>query len=165
MMDEQYTLTALLEATMSDLARSTNRAFPNREQRTNNVRIIKKEYVKYDNDKLLVKAKCSGETSDYETSVMFTGVQFTDPNNPESITVNGISLIPLDDNQTMVQVKCSCLDFHWTFAWYNASEDALIGDPPPPYDNYTGQRNPTNSPGLCKHLFKLRSDMQAEGLL
>lgn len=160
-----YDIETLLEATLTDLARSTNRAFPNRETRTNNVRIIRKEYQKYDDDKLLVKATCGGETSNYETSILFEGVQFTNPNDPQSITVNNISFNQLQEGSVQVKVRCTCMDFHWTFAWHNASENALIGDPPKPYDNYTGQRNPSNAPGICKHLFKLRSDLQADGLL
>lgn len=158
----------LTEKTMDELSSSTNGAFPTRSDNINNVRIINKQYEQYDADKLSVKAKCAGETGTYDTSVLFEGVQFTDPGNPESITLHGgINILPLDSNTVDVKVRCSCLDFHWTFAWQNSGEDSLIGDPPPPYQKTTDRppRNPTNAIGLCKHLLKLQSDMRAEGLL
>lgn len=162
--ERELALNVLMEASITELTNSTNSAFPNRSDDASKVRIIKKQYSKYDNDKLLLKALCGGETSNYDTSILFEGVEFTDPNNPESITVTGISLLPLTSN-VVVKVKCTCLDYYWTFAWHNASADALLGDPPPPYGNYTGSRNPTNATGMCKHLFKLKSDIEADGLL
>jgi hypothetical protein len=160
----EMALSVLLEASITDLTNSSNRAFPSRSDDASNVRIVKRQYSKYDSDKLLLTATCGGETDNYETSIMFEGVQFTDPNNAESITVGGISILPIG-NDVQVKVRCNCLDYYWTFAWQNSGENALIGDPPPPYQNYSGQRNPTNAIGMCKHLFKLRSDIETEGLL
>jgi len=157
----------MLESSMDDLISSTTQAFPDRSEKVNNVRITNKTYQKLDGDKLLVKAKCAGETNDYDTQVLYNSVQYVEGGNPESITLNGgFNILPISSDSD-VKVGCTCLDFHWTFAWQNSSDGSLMGDPPSPYQRKTDRapRNPTNAIGLCKHLLKLHADMTAEGLL
>jgi hypothetical protein len=68
--------------------------------------------------------------------------------------------IPL---KTEIRVKCTCSDFFYTFAWYNADHKVLIGRRPPKYKRYLGLtskekedivpvRNPRRLPGVCKHI-------------
>lgn len=72
------------------------------------------------------------------------------------------TLITLDDK---VRVNCTCSQFFYTFAWYNADHQALIGAKPPAYvapvnnklhklrdKNSVTVRNVSKLPGLCKHL-------------
>lgn len=64
-----------------------------------------------------------------------------------------------------VRVNCTCAHFYYTFAWYNADHQALIGPKPPAYTKaIKGKltkvrtkesvtvRNKNKQPGLCKHL-------------
>ncbi len=165
---KEIPLCLLTETPLGDLDSSTDSAFPNRADKINNVRITNKTYQKLDDNKLLVKARCAGESNDYDTQVLFDGVQFVDGGNSESITLNGgFNILPLSEDKNDVKVSCTCLDFHWTFAWQNSGDGSLLGDPPPPYQRKTNRepRNPTNAIGLCKHLLKLNADMKAEGLL
>jgi hypothetical protein len=61
---------------------------------------------------------------------------------------------------TQVAVRCTCSDFYYTFAWYNADHKCLLGRRPPAYYKLTKkdgkgfkpERNPEKTPGVCKHL-------------
>lgn len=50
--------------------------------------------------------------------------------------------------------RCSCLDFKFTWNYYDKTKEVLHGRPMPPPP---GQpiRNPKKVPGLCKHLLQL----------
>lgn len=152
----------LIEATLTQLRGGSSSAFPNRNE-TAGVRITQKSYEKYGDSQLLVQATCDGETDQYSPSILFEGVQFTDPSDPNAIRLGDLHIQPISEDLN-VKVLCTCPDFRWTFAWYNANDNALIGNPPPPY-NSTGQRpprNPSGTPGLCKHLIRLGDDLRAE---
>lgn len=161
----------LLESTLEDLNRNTVSGFPGTKKRqhsVNNVRITRRKFTQLNDGQLLVKAECDGETQDYQPQILFTGIKFTDPSHPQSITLTGgIHLQRISNAQTNVQVSCNCLDFHWTFAWFNSADGSLLGKPPEPYSKHTDRqpRNPDKVPGLCKHLIKLSEVLKAEGLI
>lgn len=152
----------LIETTLNQLHNSTTSTFPNRAD-TASVRIKQKQYLKYDSDKLLVKAFCGGETNDYELNILFQGVQFTQPNDPESVTLGDLVIKQLSSD-LQIKVSCSCEDFKWTFAWYNSNDGSLMGNPPSPYQSTSERppRNPSQTSGMCKHLIRLKDDLQAE---
>ena len=70
---------------------------------------------------------------------------------------------------TEVQVKCSCADYYWTFAWANYNSKVHKGTKPPPYMNTYlrgyATRNPKDKPGLCKHLILFITILMQEGLV
>lgn len=152
----------LIEATLQQLQGGTDSAFPNRNEIAS-VRIVQKRYLRYGDSQLMIKAVCNGETDQYQTSILFEGVQFTGPQDPEAVRLDRLYIKPLT-SQMSVKVMCTCPDFGWTFSWHNANNKSLIGNPPPPYKS-SGQRprrNPSKTPGLCKHLVRLHDDLQAE---
>lgn len=54
-----------------------------------------------------------------------------------------------------VQVRCTCMDFRMTWAYYNKENKALSGPAFPKYVRKTTtrpERNPEHTPGLCKHV-------------
>jgi hypothetical protein len=67
---------------------------------------------------------------------------------------------------TQIRVRCSCSDFYWTFAYYNADAKALIGQRPANYTRKTNNpklaRNPGKHAGACKHVLLFLS-MLMEG--
>lgn len=65
---------------------------------------------------------------------------------------------PLTTRNKM-QIRCGCLDFYFTFAWWAWEQRALYGRKPRKYTRKTPPppkgypfRNPFKTPGLCKHL-------------
>jgi hypothetical protein len=154
----------LNETTLQLLKSGTDGQFSSRND-INNVRITQKEYTKFGDSELMVKAKCAGETNNYNCEILFQGVEFSQPGDPQAITINNLQILPLSLNLN-VKVNCTCQDFKWTFAWQNSDAGALLGNPPPPYSRTTDRppRNQTNTPGLCKHLNRLVDDMQSEML-
>jgi len=162
MLSEQ-SLTQLTTSTISGFLRTKKR-----QKSTNKVRITSRSFARIDTDKLLATAQCDGETDDYVTKIEFDGVEFVDVADPDGIKISGdLSVNQLDKDVTDVRVSCTCLDFHWTFAWYNSAEGTLIGDPPPPYTPSGNRppRNPSKVPGLCKHLLKFSEVLKSEGLI
>ncbi len=163
----------LLEQSLSDLSSSAKSAFPDTSKRhksLNSVRVTHVTYDRPDNDKLLVTATVEGETNKYTTSILFDSVQFVNPDTTGSVDIGATqNIMPLSHNSTDCKVMCECLDFYYTFAWYDFNKDSLYGKPQKPYEKVPGSnrppRNPSNAPGICKHLMKVADHLQANGIL
>lgn len=154
----------IIERSLNQLHQDTTGAFPSRNTSANQVRVKRKSFVKVGQNSLLVRGLVQGEEQDYHTHITFENVTFTNRSDPEAIAVSRWFIKPLSTNNNDVKVNCQCQDFRWTFAWYNSASGALDGNPPAPYMATTdrGPRNPTKSPGLCKHLICLSENLQAE---
>ncbi len=75
-----------------------------------------------------------------------------------------------------IRVKCTCADFFYTFAWYNADHKVLIGLRPPRYQSYAKLtkkqssniqplRNPHKHAGVCKHLLLFLAMLMDGGII
>lgn len=69
-------------------------------------------------------------------------------------------------------IRCECMDFKMTFAYYDKQHSALAGrafpayvrkTPPPP--NGYPERNAAHVPGICKHLFRLCEVLKGKQVL
>lgn len=122
---------------------------------------------------LLVQATCHGLTQHgvkHITNIMFSGVEFHEE------PVDGAELKELvykgekyyykrPDLHTQCTVRCSCLDFYFTWMWPDKSAKALFGNLGRPYKRKTTTRpprNPDHIPGFCKHVFQLESYLRNE---
>ena len=94
----------------------------------------------------------------YITSILFTGVE--DPAKDKPV---------LGTSRAMV--RCSCDSYFFYFAYPNKKAKALLGGrlktyqrktPPPPKGR--PYKNPSNIPGLCKHLIFLSKFLQEKGI-
>jgi hypothetical protein len=97
----------------------------------------------------------------YKPVIILHDVVFQKAKTSENISfiaANGkmYNVVPVNLQQTHVQVKCNCLDFKWRFAMYNFKDQSLMNKPPRPYKKKTNRapNNPQRVPGLCKHLLK-----------
>ena len=154
------------------LERSAKNTFPNtnkRQNSVNSVRVSQQTYDRLDGDKLQVTAKVVGESNTYQSSILFSGVQFVPAGTSGAVDIGATEAIMPIESSGDCKVRCECLDFHWTFAWYNHNSDSLIGQPPKPYQKVPGSnrpdRNPAKAPGICKHIMKLASTLKAQGVL
>lgn len=153
-------MTLLLEISLDRLVSNTPIVTPDssgRHNGTDAVRIVSTNYKKMGPDNLLIVASCEGAMAkNYTPKIQFEkGIHFSKVRTPietnEGDFASGLS------STVDVKVSCDCLDFYWTFAWYNSVAKGLIGKPPSAYSP-SGTRPPRNGPkrpGMCKHLLKL----------
>lgn len=109
----------------------------------------------------------------YQPQMLFSNVIYEDTDQPDNIsfkasTGDTFHIIPISLNTQNVQVRCTCLDFYWRFAKQNHAQQSLLGKPPPLYQKRTqthAPANPTNTPGLCKHLMKVAIALKEAGIV
>lgn len=165
-------LQALQELSVGDLERDTIRGFPGTTKRqfaTQPVRIVEMRLTPYEpSGKLLAEATANNEGRLYNPQILFAEVVYEQEDTPQNITFTGSDNEPHHIQQIQfannnAQVRCNCLDFHYRFAQYDARNDALYGNPPPPYQRRTDTRPPANPlgvPGICKHVLVLIDELQ-----
>lgn len=135
----------------------------NRKQNSSKVQVVRTIFIpSMDSESLEVRATTNSAKQRYRTSMIFDEIEFLDEKEPNCATILGTDrneyyLNRITINNVDVRVKCTCLDFYYRFATWNAGDDSLIGKPPPPYIKKTNRPpvNPAKVPGICKHIIKL----------
>lgn len=162
-------MSVLQERDMNTLVRQTRVSFDTRARHnlTNTVNLSQFTYTQIADDKIKLTCKATTGGLTYNPQIVFNNVQIVEPGTEGSLDIlhtNNIMPISASDEH---QYTCNCLDYRWTFAYYNNVAGNLLGNPPPPYQAQPGSkpRNPSNTPGLCKHLLKLVEQLQAEGVV
>lgn len=160
----------LLETTFAELENQTLRTFPNTPNRHNAVNPVQITQIKLtpsvDAGELLVEAVAKGGQN-YQPKMLFEGVEYQEEDAPDNITFTASNgdeyhVAPISLKQNNVKVFCTCLDFYYRFATWNANDKSLLGTAPPPYIRKTQTRppvNPSKTPGVCKHLLKLATEL------
>lgn len=181
-------LLLLLERTMNSLVSVTASSFGGgRQQRANQVQLRNVKFTPAIQQGIL-RIECETFTSSagdgpYQTIIQLEGVEFIDDSRynflqgaeaRDSAKYNTHMFTATDGNTYYasydrvtsldVKVRCTCKDFRWRFAYYNSGDDSLYGNPPPPYISQTDRppANPSNTPGVCKHLMKLKKELEKE---
>jgi len=121
---------------------------------------------------LNVKSEIRSGEKTYQTTIVFSEVNFEDQDSPTNVTFTGAddeeyNIEKIQLRAKYVKVSCNCLDFYWRFAPNNKRDDSLHGKPPPPHTPKTGRApvNPKKYPGVCKHIIKTVEDLRASGIL
>jgi hypothetical protein len=167
----------LEEVTLQDLEHDTVFGFPNttkRQHATDPIHITKMQLVPAVPTQDLIcngTAQSSGKT--YDPKILFLQVEYQDDDTRSNVTFKGsdgkdYNIQPISLARSNVKVTCNCLDFRWRFSVWNDNQDALYGDPPPPYQRKTTTRppaNPNRTPGICKHLIKMTQNLRQAGLV
>lgn len=155
------------DATYPQLYTNIQRGFPDTKKRqhvANQVNVVKIQYVPIEGNKVLqVNATTVSNGNRHTPAAQFTNVQYQQEETSDAVTFKGTdnadhTIKQIDLSSTNVKVRCTCLDFHFRFSWQNYSDNSLVGNPPPIYRRKTTTRppaNPTEVPGLCKHLVRL----------
>ncbi len=125
-----------------------------------------------DNGQLKVQATVVNGPNQYDSTIMFHDVIYEDSDRPDNITFVGADkkeyhVTPINLQQNNAEVRCTCLDFYFTFSKWNQNDKSLYGEPPAPYTPKTNRasRNPTQKPGMCKHLLKVIQELKNERLV
>lgn len=122
---------------------------------------------------LLVKAKTPGQGQIYDTSMLFSGVNYKPKPKNGQLSFGEVSLRDpasgniyymdkLGESGTDVKVNCTCPDFEHTFRPHNHKHGALLGNSAPMPGS---KKNPTEAPGMCKHLMRLASKLKEKGIM
>lgn len=160
------------DSTYNQLYTGIVRGFPQTDKRQNatgSVMVRKVSYVPYTNDGVLrVESEVQSGPNKYQPVIQFRNVEFQEENLPSNTTFTAAdgqeyNVTPIGLAKSTVKVSCGCLDFYHRFGTQNYSDGSLEGNPPPPYqdrDPDRGPANPTQTPGVCKHLIKLVNQLK-----
>lgn len=164
-------------STVPGLEQNIETAFPTTKKRqhaTGEVAVSNIQYIPYVGMKMLhVKSVATSNGHQYQQVIQFNGVAFENADTEVNATFaasdgTDYHITPLDLTVHNAKVRCSCLDFYYRFANYNAQDKSLVGKAPPVYIRKTTTRpsvNPTRVPGMCKHLLKTVSELKQNGLI
>lgn len=166
------------ENTYGDLERRTLAFNPPSEKRQHAIDPIQITAMELDvareSGNLQVNATAQSDSGkQYQPQMLFSNVIYEDNDQNDNISFkasNGDTyhIIPINLNTENVKVRCSCLDFYWRFGTQNHSSGSLLGKPPPMYQKRSQNHppaNPTNTPGLCKHLMKVAIALKQAGIV
>lgn len=125
-----------------------------------------------DNGDLKVEAKVQSGQHQYDSTIMFHGVIFEDQDRPDNVSFVGpdkqeVHMVPIQLNRNNAEVRCTCLDFYFTFSKWNQNDKSLYGSPPQPYQPKTDrlERNQQHKSGMCKHLLKVVQELRNERVI
>jgi hypothetical protein len=135
---------------------------------------IRADHPEYADEKKYINADILKITLENPTKFFDDATVFRTTNDSGkgfSVVSNNIS----EDSE--VQVWCSCSDYYWTFQYYNCENevdkygkypDRYIPKTKAGYDAFKQNaplRNPTRSPGMCKHLMLLMATLMEKGIV
>lgn len=140
----------------------------------NLVSYIRLNYKEYENEKEypapdVIKIVLNNPSGFFPGSTIFRTTNDAD---------NGFSVIPNKiPEDSEIRVWCSCSDYYWTFQYYNCDNDVdSYGKYPQSYTPKTKLgfealkkkqplRNPSKSPGMCKHVMLLLATLMESGIV
>ena len=173
---EAQVLQLLDETTFAELERSTKQFTPattKRELAVNPVQVQSMKMIPYRNSETLeVEGNIQSSGNNYEATIVFEDVIYEDEDQNDNITFTGSDgdehhIMPIILNKNNVKVRCSCLDFYWRFAAFNAKDGSLYGPAPSPYTKKTNRpdANQQKIPGVCKHLLAMVIQLKQSGMV
>lgn len=126
-----------------------------------------------DDGHLKAEAKVLSGPTTYDSTILFYDVVYEDEDRPDNITFTGSDkqeyhVEPIQLGRNNVEVRCTCLDFYFTFSAWNTNDKALYGEPAEPYVRKTTtrpERNPTHQSGMCKHILAVVKELRNERLV
>lgn len=155
------------ESSLVQLYNSAVKAFPNttkRQHATGPVQIVDLGWMPFFGmNTLFVNATAQNEDREYNTIVLFKKVNYGNgPGYVRLVDSTGMpfSMRPITEEQEVL-VRCNCPDFRWRFNYYDHIDYSLYGRKAPKYTAKTnrGPANPSELPGMCKHLMKMSESM------
>lgn len=135
---------------------------------------IRADHPEYADEQKYINADILKEALDKPTKFFEDATVFRTTNDSGkgfSVVSNNIS------EDCEVKVWCSCSDYYWTMQYYNCENDVdKYGKYPDRYipkskagyeafKQNTPLRNPSRSPGMCKHLMLLMATLMSKGII
>jgi hypothetical protein len=165
-----------LESSLNDLYDSAVAAFPQTKKRqhsTQTIKITQMQWVPFVGMKtLFIKGLAQNEGREYNPTIVLKRVIYHENQGQGIVPLNASDgetyfLEKLSAEDTDVLVRCDCNDFKWRFNFFNHLDKSLQGPKRKKYEALynPGSANPTESPGLCKHLMALTKAIKESGIL
>lgn len=136
------------------------------------VRIAKLEWTPYLGlNTLLVRSLAQNIENghEYKPLVLFKGVIFHETPTPRTVNIVASDykhyfFEPLRENEVLV--KCECGDYYWRFNYFNSKYKSHFGSRRAKYESKGGlPANPSEMPGICKHLMVLEKTLDEAGVI
>lgn len=170
MKEDQMKNLWLAEMNLSMLFTNTEAFHPRRIEASKDVHVLEVRYDLLPPNSLVVKGTIGGLTDTYQTIIKFLEISLKGrtPIN----TLKGVKKISkINPKSNDVEVFCGCPFFKWAFNTPDHQIDALF-DPAKnlrreqPIGSLRGRSpNPTQIPGLCKHLIALTNYLKNERII
>lgn len=127
------------------------------------------------NHQLIIKAQArpsSGEGFPYQTQIVFSGILWSDKFDQEKFPIrydsdNGMIFLSQPTVESRIQLRCGCPDDRFMWQFSNKKNKSLLGTMKPYVRKTTWMppRNPTETPGMCKHTLGLIKILMNNGLV
>lgn len=162
--------------TITQLVRGTEAIRDRADAASSNVRLEQSRYAA-GTKTLMITASVTSESksgSKYTNVIVFQGVE-------ASQRQRGKFVLPFDVSGQRwyiekpkagshdVRVRCACVDYTQTWAFWNKESKALFGSKYPPYNHKTNnanlERNKKHEAGLCKHLLAVVQQLRDTGVV
>lgn len=160
------------ESSLITLYQSAVDAFPNttkRQHATNTIVITELIWTPFIGLKtLFIKGLAQNQGKEYNPIILFKGVNYLESGGTSVIDNIGstFNLQQLSFENNDVVLRCNCPDFLWRFNFYNHLDQSLYGRKRKKYESHGGlPANPSELPGMCKHLIKLSMAIRESGLI
>jgi len=165
----------IYESTCSDLYDSAVEAFPHttrRQHATHTIEIAGLNIVPFLGVKtLFLKASAFNEGRHYRPMILVKNIEYYQQLLPGiiEITASDGSQYYLEQpslTESDVLVRCNCADFFWRFNYFDHLDRSLYGRKRGSYEAKLnpGSANPSELPGMCKHLMKMAHTLAESGL-
>lgn len=134
----------------------------------------------YEDNALYVHAKVISGTDkrkNYDVEILFYDVTFLEKHGKFDTPTSGYTEVSDGTTEKFlaaigprvkVEVRCTCLDFYFTWMYPDEKKSALIDTYGPQYIRKTTwwpPRNPQNIPGICKHIGGTIAKLQRDGVI
>jgi len=150
----------LNESSLDDLYWSAVKAFPKTTKRQYAIDPIVIENIRWTPyvglKTLFVRAEAKNEDRIYLPMILFKNVNYDGKDFKVKSTIGlQYQISKLSYEETHVSLRCNCNDFRYRFSYYDHLDKSLYGRKPAKYESQGGApANPSNLPGMCKHLIK-----------
>ncbi len=166
------------ESSLNRLYHSAVAAFPHTKKRqyaTDTVQITRLEWMPYVGmHTLFLKGHVQNfadNGGEYDPIILFKNVRYHPHHQPglieivSSDTHQQYFIERLSGNQNDVLLRCSCGDYFWRFNYYNSIDRSHYGRVRNNYEGGAYRINPTEMPGMCKHIMKMGMFLREAGLI
>lgn len=164
-----------IETSIHELYKNIEKGFPRTKKRQHSIDTVRVEHLTWipflGVKTLFIKGLIKNENKKYDSIILFKNINFNKNEQKNYIKIkmsNGKEYFveQIDSEKKDVLLRCNCKDFYWRFNYYNSKDHSLYGRKRSKYESNSNiKSNPSEVPGICKHLIKLTKIIKESNLL